>query len=76
MIPTWVTLLAIGTGPLLSGIAAMYGEYNRRHIRKLAVAVDGQTTALVQATQKGAFTEGHAAAQSEAFDRGDVKGTP
>ncbi len=68
--------IAVGLGPLLSGVAALLGEWNRRHIKRLASEVNGQTHLLVTTTHALGVTEGVAQAQSAAFERGDVKGTP
>jgi hypothetical protein len=70
------TLVAIGVGPLLSGLAAVYGEYNRRHILKLRQEVNGQSHVLVAAAHKLGVTEGLQQAQADAFERGDTRGAP
>ena len=69
------TLLVIGLGPMMSGLAAIYGEWNRRHIQQLRQDVNGQTHALVQVTHALGVSEGVIATQAAAFDRGDIKGT-
>lgn len=63
-------------GALLAGVAAILGLINRRHIQRLRTEVNGQSHALVEVSHALGVSEGHAIAQSEAFDRGDTKGTP
>lgn len=75
---TWVTVLAVlqTIGILMGGAAALYGEYNRRHIRALRREVNGQSSVLVETAHKLGVSEGSLGAQADAFVRGDIRGAP
>jgi hypothetical protein len=74
MMTLLVVLIAIG--PLLSGLAAVYGEWNRRHIQRLRKDVNGQSATLVATAHKLGVSEGAIQAQADAFQRGDTRGEP
>lgn len=67
----WIQAL----GALLAGSAAILGEWNRRHIRELRHEVNGQTQVLVETAHALGVSEGAIVAQSDAFTRGDTRGT-